>query len=150
MKFSRTRERLMKHEGEKRDERGRHIPYKDTVGKWTIGWGRNITDNGISQDEAILMINNDIQKALADARSLIKNFDLLDDVRQEVLVDMAFNLGRNRLSKFRLMRAAVQRDDFEGAADQMVDSKWYKQVGIRGVNLEAMMRTGESDIRGPR
>ena len=121
--------------------------YKDSVGKWTIGVGRNIQDKGISHDEAMHMLGNDIDEALDDAMVLFSVFPELDDVRQRVVVDMAFNMGRTKLKHFRRMIAAVQAMDFPKAADEMVDSLWYRQVGIRGVTLERMMRTGSDSFK---
>ena len=78
-----------------------------------------------------------------DAQTIVANFDELSEVRQRVLVDMAFNLGRKRLLKFRLTRAAIERRDWARAADEMVDSHWFMQVGPRAARLVAMMRTGD-------
>src|SRR5258706_14343072 len=77
--------------------------YTDTVGKLTIGVGRNLTDNGISRDEAILMLDNDIRKAFNDCYKAFTWFHFLDDVRQEVILDMTFNMGLPRLVGFRKM-----------------------------------------------
>jgi len=132
------RAQLVKHEGL------RLKPYKDTVGKWTIGVGRNLSDVGISEAEASYLLDNDIRKAVDDASTLVENFETLNDTRQHVLIDMAFNLGRSRLSKFRLMLAAVEAGDFKKAADEMVNSRWYLQVGPRSARLELMMRTGST------
>lgn len=139
MNHTRMEKQLILHEGLKLK------PYKDTVGKWTIGVGRNLTDVGITEDEALMLLCRDIEKAEIDAFALISNYSSLNDVRQRVLVDMAFNLGRSRLSKFKRMVAAVQRNHFGCAADEMVDSKWYRQVGVRGARLELMMRTGKDN-----
>ncbi len=132
------RAQLVKHEGL------RLKPYKDTVGKWTIGVGRNLSDVGISEAEASYLLDNDIRKAVDDASTLVENFETLNDTRQHVLIDMAFNLGRSRLSRFRLMLAAVEAGDFKQAADEMVNSRWYLQVGPRSARLELMMRTGST------
>jgi lysozyme len=118
-------------------------PYKDTVGKLTIGVGRNLDDKGITEEESLYLLDNDIDDAVDDAREVIGSiFDELDDVRQHVLIDMALNLGRNRLKGFRRMVEAVQALDFEEAGRQMLDSKWATQVGSRALRLERMMRTG--------
>jgi lysozyme len=138
MNLARMEELLILHED------CRLKPYKDTVGKWTIGVGRNISDNGITMREALFLLSNDIDTAVEDARALLDCWDDLDDVRQMVIVDMAFNLGRSRLAEFRRMLAAVEQRRYERAADEMVDSKWYRQVGSRGARLESMMRTGEA------
>lgn len=118
-------------------------PYKDTVGKLTIGVGRNLDDVGISEEEAMILLGNDVQKAADDIEALVPNVGELEVARQLVLIDMAFNLGRTRLAKFRRMLAAVRAVKFEEAADEMVNSRWYQQVGRRAVKLERQMRTGE-------
>ena len=137
MKIRELREQLIRHEGLELK------PYKDTVGKLTIGVGRNLSDVGISRAEAMALLDTDIRKALDDAGALVSNFEELNDARQHVLADMAFNLGRSRLGKFRLMIAAVEAGNFGTAADEMVNSRWYLQVGARSARLELMMRTGE-------
>lgn len=116
--------------------------YVDTVGKVTAGVGRNLTNRGLSDDEIDLMLANDIKLAEKDARSLVPDFDRLDDVRQEVLVNMSFNLGYSRLAGFKKFLAAVNAGRFAEAAAEMEDSKWFKQVGQRGVRLRDAMRTG--------
>ena len=127
------------------DEGRRNKLYKDTAipPKWTIGVGRNIEDRGLREDEINLMLSNDIDEALGSARSLIAGFDNLDDVRQEVLVNMAFNLGKTRLAGFKKLISAVVAKDFQRAADEMEDSAWYRQVGNRAKRLVSAMETGE-------
>jgi len=127
----------------KRHEGLRLKPYKDTVGKLTIGYGRNLEDVGITLEEAELMLEHDLDRALKDAREVIAGFDELDEVRQAVLVDMAFNLGRAGLAGFRNMRAALALGDFERAASEMLDSLWARQVGRRAQELADMMRSGQ-------
>lgn len=126
------------------DEGRRKRIYLDTAQppKWTGGVGRNLTDRGFNDDEIDLMLANDIKLAERDARALVPGFDRLDDVRQEVLVNMAFNLGYSRLSGFKKFLTAVNSSRFAEAADEMEDSKWFKQVGQRGVRLRDAMRTG--------
>lgn len=116
--------------------------YTDSVGKISGGIGRNLTDRGFSDDEIDLMYANDVRMAEADARALAPNFDKLDDVRQEVLVNMSFNMGKSRLSGFKKFLAAVAAKDFAKAADEMKDSAWYGQVKDRGVRLVYAMRFG--------
>ena len=118
-------------------------PYKDSLGILSIGVGRNLQDKGLSKIEVMDLLDNDIDDATEDAQFLVSSFDSLDSLRQYVIIDMAFNMGRTRLGKFRRMIAAVNIGDFGKAADEMVDSKWYRQVGIRAVSLERIMRGGE-------
>lgn len=124
------------------DEGRRRRTYKDSVGKLTVGVGRNIEDRGLRDDEIDLMLSNDIDEAVGIARSLVSNFDKLDDVRQEVVTNMAFNLGQVRLGGFKQFINALTRFDFQRATTEMMDSKWYGQVGDRGKRLAYAMREG--------
>lgn len=124
------------------DEALRLKPYRCSEGKLTIGVGRNLDDKGLTRQEALYLLSHDIDDAAADARSLVPGFDQLDDVRQEVLVNMALNLGRDRLAGFRLFLAAVTRHDWAEAGRQMRDSKWYRQVKDRAERLAKAMETG--------
>ena len=117
-------------------------PYRDTVGKLTIGVGRNLDDVGISIDEAMLMLANDISRTVAALRKAHPWFDGLDEVRQEVLADMAFNMGEAGIDTFVTTLACVQAGRYIAAADAMGQSKWASQVGARAVTLETAMRTG--------
>ncbi|AMO55644.1 hypothetical protein GZ77_09070 [Endozoicomonas montiporae] len=121
----------------------RSRPYRCTAGKLTIGYGRNIEDNGITRDEAEQLLANDVY----DCRQvLIRNllfWDQLDRVRQTVLVDMCFNLGWPKFSQFRKMINALALRDFSLAAKEMLESRWAKQVPNRAGRLIKMMATGE-------
>lgn len=117
-------------------------PYKCTAGYLTIGIGRNLDDRGITEDEARLLCNNDIEIV---EHELARNFPVvtgLDDVRCRVLLDMAFNLGIPRLSAFRKMWGALEEGNYEQAAVEMLDSRWARQVGRRATRLSQMMETG--------
>lgn len=124
------------------DEANKRFPYTDSVGKLTIGIGRNLTDKGVSQDEIMLMLHNDIQE-VENELSFYSWFNALDEVRKLVIMDMGFNLGVPRLLRFNNMINAIRIADFRVAADEMLDSKWAKQVGKRASRLAFMMRTGE-------
>ena len=124
-----------------RHEALRLKPYKDSVGKLTIGVGRNLDDRGITEAEAMLLLSNDIGSAMTDAQSFAW-FKALDSVRQDVVLDMLFNLGKQRFSGFRKMIIAIENTDYPRAADEMLDSKWARQVGLRASELSQMMREG--------
>ncbi len=128
-------EQLILHEGL------RLKPYRCTAGKLTIGVGRNLDDKGISKEEALFLLRNDI----ATVTTQLQKYDWYintDPIRQKVLIDRAYNLGVGGLLQFRRMIAALGRGDYEGAADQMLDSRWAVQVGYRAVRLAEMMRSG--------
>ena len=129
-------DQLILHEGM------RLRPYRCTAGKLTIGVGRNLEDKGISHHEAMMLLRNDIEEITGQLERH-SWYVALGPVRRKVLIDMAFNLGVQGLSKFRKMIEALKRADYEAAADEMVNSRWYRQVGERGRRLERMMRTGE-------
>jgi lysozyme len=118
-------------------------PYRCTAEKLTIGVGRNIEDRGITEDEARYLLKNDIkivEDELLERQPMVGG---LDSVRQRVLVDMGFNLGLPILMKFQNMWAAIESEEWDEAADQMMDSRWAKQVGRRAKRLSQAMRTGE-------
>lgn len=127
-------EQLILHEGL------RLKPYRDTVGKLTIGVGRNLTDKGISPTEAYELLQNDIAEVKAALVAHLPWVRALSDVRYRVLADMAFNLGIAGLLKFKATLTAVEAGDYHKAAEQMMRSKWAGQVGKRAQRLAQMMR----------
>lgn len=126
-----------------RDEELRLKPYTDSVGKLTIGAGRNLTDKGISLQEAQLLLANDIADATADLQAKLPWTATLDDVRKGALVNMAFNMGIGGLLEFHDFLARMQRGDFSGAAGAMLDSLWARQVGARATRLSIQIQTGQ-------
>jgi lysozyme len=129
------------HEGK------RKFPYKDTVGKLTIGVGRNLDDRGLSDDEIAYLLANDIKMVKEDLDRALPWWRQMDAVRQRVLADMCFNLGISRLLLFRNTLKAMKEGDYELAASGMRNSLWYKQVGTRAVRLVKMMETGEDYMK---
>ena len=124
------------------DEGLRLKPYRDTVGKLTIGYGRNLDDRGITQHEAEALLVNDLRYAEAEIERAFSWFTGLGSVRQAVLLNMAFNLGVPRLLGFNRMIDALQRHAWDEAAVEMLDSKWSRQVGERSTRLAQQMRSG--------
>lgn len=139
MNIKKLKEQLIEHEGL------RLKPYKCSAGYLTIGVGRNLKTRGITEDEAIYLLDNDIEYYTARTRDLFPRFDDLSDTRQRVLVDMCFNIGYKGLSGFYKMRKAIEDEDYTRAAQEMLDSRWAAQVGKRAVNLSNMMIKG-SDL----
>lgn len=118
-------------------------PYLDTVGKLTIGVGRNLDDKGITEEEADYLLSNDISAVWLSLVSRLEFFSRLDTVRQAVLLDMGVNLGVNGLIAFRKTIVLVAGGRYAGASIEMLDSVWAKQVGQRAQRLAEMMRSGE-------
>lgn len=127
----------------KRDEGFRNKPYFDTVGKLTIGYGRNLDDVGITQEEAVYLLKNDLKNASLDCEMVFSNFDCYEKARQYALINMMFNLGLSRFLGFKKMICAIKEDNWDKAADEAMDSKWAKQVGDRAVRIEKLMRSGK-------
>jgi lysozyme len=129
-------EMLIKHEGL------RLKPYKDSVGKTTIGIGRNLDDIGISKDEAIVLLRNDIKTATYEANKY-PWFKVMNEPRQNVIISMIFNLGAVGFSHFKQTITYLENGQYELASAQMLKSKWATQVGKRAIELSEMIRTGQ-------
>lgn len=144
MKLDRLEQRVM------RDEGFSAVAYLDTEGIWTVGYGttrlfgRPVKEHdSVTPEQARIQLRADLYGAILDTQKLFSNLGALDDVRQEVLANMAYNLGLARLGEFRNLRSAITALEFRRAAEEMVDSKWYTQVGGRGQRLVAAMKTGQ-------
>ena len=138
MKFDMDKmiEQLVDHEGLEL------LPYEDSLGIITIGVGRNLEERGISEDEAFYLLGNDIEIIWDE---LIKQHPIvedLDDQRQMILLDMAFNMGVPRLGKFKKMWAAIEDGDMIEASKQALDSRWADQVGRRAERLAERLTSG--------
>ena len=134
------------------DEGFRSHPYQDTEGVWTYGFGSTTDPDGnpvhentppILEYVARRLLWADIFGAWQDAWIVFPRLSELGPVEQEVLVNMAYNLGRARLMGFKKLRMAVNVADTDWAADEMVDSRWFQQVGHRAVRLAREMRSGK-------
>lgn len=133
------RELLIRHEGLCLK------PYTDTVGKITIGVGRNLTDNGITEAEAEILLEHDINTVITEVLSKWPWVSNLNRVRRMALYDMAFNLGSPRLSQFVKMLEALREARWGDAAREALDSKWARQVGVRAHDVSQMFLTGKDD-----
>lgn len=126
----------------RRDEGVRRKPYRDTVGKLTIGVGRNLDDVGLFDDEVDYLLRNDIDRAVDDLDRVMPWWRKLSARRQRVLVNMCFNMGLPTLLTFKNTLRAVEEGRYGDAADGMLASKWARQVGARAQRLAEMMRQG--------
>ena len=132
-------EMLKRHEGVESHA------YKCSENKITIGVGRNVDKSGglgLSDDEVDYLLQNDIDRVSGELDSEYEWFAGLDDVRQDVMVDISFNLGQTRLRAFKKALSAMAEGDWSEAADQFMDSRWSGQVGNRAKELTEMNRTG--------
>ena len=117
--------------------------YKCPAGYLTIGTGRNLEGKGITQAEADYLLDNDINECWGQLNSAYPWFSALDDVRQEVLVNMCFNLGFAGLSKFKNTLGLIEKGDYANASYAMKASIWAGQVGKRAERLAYAMKEGK-------
>lgn len=116
--------------------------YRDSLGIETIGVGRNLRDRGITTDEALYLLNNDLDECILDLSGFAW-FVTLDPVRQRALVDLRFNLGPAKLRRFTKMLTALESYDFVAASRELIDSAWAEQVQpARRDRLLRMLRDG--------
>ena len=123
------------------DEGCKLKPYYCTSGKLTIGIGRNLEAKGITRAEAQFMLESDIVETIKELDELLPDWRDVSEVRQMVLINMAFNLGTFGLLNFKRTIAYIREQDFDKAADEMLRSEWAEQVGERAVRLSEAMRT---------
>jgi len=138
-----------------RDEGERLRAYKDSRGVWTIGVGhelaadptacaelKRLIDPGISKAEADALFHQDLDTARHALDLHLPWWRSLDDVRQDVLANMAFNLGVAKLLTFESFLGFVKAGKYQHAALDMLGTLWAFQVGARARRLSAQMRTG--------
>lgn len=130
-------EQLKRHEGIKL------TPYKCTSDKLTIGVGRNLEDVGISEEEAEILLQNDIQRAVTQLKERFPWTLELDEVRFAALINFTFNVGIGTVSKFVNAMALLKAKNYDMAADEFLQSRWAEQVGQRAVEVTEQIRTGE-------
>ncbi len=133
---------LMLDEGTGPMKHGRLLAYQDTMGIWTIGFGRNVQERGISVDEAHTLLANDVDDVLDEMARVYPWALKMNAVRQRVLANMLFNLGLAKLSGFVHTLAAMREGRYADAAEGMLASKWARQVGKRAERLAREMATG--------
>ena len=132
------------------DEGVKYEIYNDHLGYPTFGIGHLVRDSDpeagaalgtpISEDRVIEAFNEDVETVLSDCAILYDDFDELPEEAQLIIANMMFNLGRPRLSKFKGMKAGVDSKDWNKAADEMIDSAWYRQVPNRAGRLVTRMK----------
>ncbi|MEC4589513.1 glycoside hydrolase family protein [Nitrospirillum amazonense] len=126
----------------RRDEGVRLKPYTDTVGKLTIGVGRNLSDVGLSAVEVDALLANDIARVIAELDHALPWWRTLSEARQRALANMAFNMGVPTLLTFHTTLGHLQASRFDGAAESALASRWAGQVGARANRVAALLKAG--------
>tara|TARA_R110000796_G_scaffold3547_1_gene13783 strand:+ start:4439 stop:4885 length:447 start_codon:yes stop_codon:yes gene_type:complete len=132
------------------DEGCKYEVYLDHLALPTCGVGHLITENDeehgkpvgtvVEQERVRSLFALDIAVTIDECKVLYPDFDDLPEEAQHIIANMCFNMGRPRLSRFQLMQTAVNARDWNEAANQMVDSRWYTQVPNRARRLVDRMR----------
>ena len=135
-------EQLKIHEGMKLK------PYLCTSKKLTIGIGRNLEDVGISEDEAETLLRHDIIEATDQLLNAFPWMGTFNDARISALINFTFNVGIGTVKKFKITLGHLENHAFEEAADEMLTSRWSKQVGSRSIEITDQIRTGKWKIIG--
>lgn len=123
---------LIKHEGL------RLRPYECTANKTTIGVGRNLTDNGITEKEAMMLLQRDINVCIQELGHY-EWFNTLDGARRDAIIDLYFCVGGPSFSHFRKLMWAIQNGNWRDAGAEVLDSKFARQTGNRAVELADML-----------
>ena len=121
------------------DEGFRQFPYKDIVGKVTIGIGRNLDDVGISRNEALIMLSNDIEKVRYALTEKLSFFKTLTPARQDALINMGFNMGVPKLLTFKKTLMYLSIGDYKSASTECLNSVWASQVGDRAKRIAKIL-----------
>ena len=132
------------------DEGIKYEVYNDHLGYATFGIGHLVLESDpeygqevgtpVNESRVIDVFEQDMQSVLRDCNILYTDFHYLPEEAQQIIANMMFNMGRPRLSKFKGMKRGVDARDWDAAADEMVDSSWYKQVTNRAERLVKRMR----------
>jgi lysozyme len=131
-------EQLERHEGR------RKFPYVDTVGKLTIGVGRNLTDRGLSDDEIDYLLMNDVREVLADLATFPWYAGLPESAKKGI-ADLRFNLGPTKFRKWTATIRYLERGDLVGAARQFrSNTRYFRQVGSRAERIARLIEGTEA------
>jgi lysozyme len=120
----------------KEDEDFRGMPYDDNLGIPTIGYGTKLP---LDKTEATLLLEKRFNDTLIEVKNNVSFFDELAEDAQEVILNMSYNMGVPRIMKFKKMFAALEEADYKEASKEMINSKWYHQVGNRAKRLVEKM-----------
>lgn len=112
------------------EEGCKYKPYTDTVGKLTIGIGRNLTDKGLSRDEVLHLLRNDIKETAEKIQTALPWIKTLSESQQAALIDLGFNMGVGGLLGFKNMLSNLKAGNISGAIKELKSSKWWDQIGV--------------------
>ena len=135
--LKRLQDQLVVHEGLELK------PYRCSADKLTIGVGRNIQEVGITKDEAMTLLTNDIARVAGECTREFPWFLGLTPLRKEAVINLVFNMGMATFKKFKKTIAYIEEGDFERAGVELLDSNYARQVGQRSQDVANMLADGE-------
>ena len=118
----------------------RRAPYRDTRGHVTIGYGRNLDAEGISDDEAYMLLVNDVDRCIDEAREIFDNFDQMNCSVQNTIIELIFNLGASGFRSFKHTISYIKAGARVSAASELLNSKAAKQLPERYARLAEQLR----------
>lgn len=131
-------ESLKKHEGV------RKLPYYDSEGFLTIAVGHKLDSIPLSEKAIDIILLDDIEHTISQLHAVIPYWhEGLNEERQNVIVEMAFQLGATGVKGFKRMWEAIKAENFQLAAKEMTNSRWFKQTPNRAEALAERMRKGD-------
>lgn len=145
-------DKLKRYEGARRNAKGEHSAYRCPAGALTIGYGHNLDANPVpglnarstlTEEQACRLLGADVLRTEGDMQRALPFVRGLDAVRYATLLDMAFNMGVPALRKFKKTLEFVKAGQYAQAAENMLKSRWARQVGYRAVENAEQMRTGQ-------
>jgi lysozyme len=123
--YDKVKKMLVRHEG------NMCTIYTCKAGKISVGVGRNLTDNGISEDESDYMLENDIKRVYNNLDKHWAVWRSFPEEAQMVCIDLTFNLGINGFMNFRRTRALMEMEMWLQASEELLDSKYAIQLPVR-------------------
>ena len=132
-----------------RDEGLRLKLYRDSRRNWTVGYGRNITGRGITEAEALYLLQNDIRACQLELDTHLAWWRLLNTQRQMAMLSLCYNLGIYGLLDFKVSLAEMEAGRYKEAARQFLHSRWAKQVGHRAGRIAALIDPGRAAAAPP-
>ena len=117
-------------------------PYRCTSDKLTIGVGRNLQDNGITDEEARYLLKNDIARVAGECMAEFPWFSDLTEKRREAIINLVFNMGLSKFKQFKKTISYIEQGLFELAGTELLDSNYARQVGNRSIRVANMLADG--------
>lgn len=131
------------------EEGKRFIPYRDSLGVWTLGVGKNLVSNPITDDEVMAWLKKDITRSLESCYNIFGQefFATIDEPRQHAILNMVFQLGEKGFGEFYQTIQAIKAKNWKLAASEAFNSRWAKQTPNRALRVTELLRTGNYPSR---